>query len=44
MGKNPAESIYYIIEGTMLFKAEDGTETVLNAGDSVHIASTTANV
>ncbi len=39
MGKNPNESIYYIIEGTMLFTAEDGTETVLNAGDSVHIAS-----
>ena len=39
MGKNPAESIYYIIEGTMLFKAEDGTETILNAGESVHIAS-----
>ncbi len=39
MGKNPAESIYYIIEGTMCFKGEDGVETVLTAGDSVHIAS-----
>jgi len=38
MGKNPAESIYYILEGTMLFRSEDGEETVLNAGDSVHIA------
>ncbi len=36
---NPAESIYYIVEGTMLFKGEDGTETVLEKGDSVHIAS-----
>lgn len=39
MGKNPAESIYFILEGTMLFKGEDGVETVLNKGDSVHIAS-----
>ncbi len=39
MGKNPAESIYFCYEGTLLFKGEDGTEIVLNAGDSVHIAS-----
>ena len=32
------ESIYYIVEGTMLFKGDDGVETVLEAGDSVHIA------
>lgn len=38
MAANPAESIYFILKGTMLFKAEDGTEEVLNAGDSVHIA------
>ncbi|MCD8323500.1 MAG: cupin domain-containing protein [Clostridiales bacterium] len=35
---NQMESLYYIIEGTMLFKGDDGVETVLNAGDSVHIA------
>ena len=35
---NPAESIYFILKGTMMFKGEDGVETVLNAGDSVHIA------
>ncbi len=34
---NQKESIYYIIEGTMLFKGDDGVETVLEAGDSVHI-------
>jgi hypothetical protein len=26
------------MEGTMLFKGDDGVETVLEAGDSVHIA------
>lgn len=35
---NTAESIYYILHGTMKFKGEDGVETVLEAGDSVHIA------
>ncbi len=35
---NQMESIYYIIHGTMLFKGEDEVETVLEAGDSVHIA------
>ncbi len=35
---NAMESIYYIVEGTMLFKGDDGVETVLEAGDSVHIA------
>ncbi|MCD7922607.1 MAG: cupin domain-containing protein [Clostridiales bacterium] len=39
MGKNPAESIYYIKKGTMKFTAEDGTEAILTEGDSVHIAS-----
>ncbi|MCD8151864.1 MAG: cupin domain-containing protein [Clostridiales bacterium] len=39
MGKNTKESIYYIVEGTMLFCGEDGNETILNAGDSVHIAA-----
>ena len=37
-GDNAIESIYYIVEGTMLFKGDDGVETVLEAGDSVHIA------
>ena len=35
---NAMESIYYIVEGTMLFKGDDEVETVLEAGDSVHIA------
>lgn len=35
---NPAESIYYILHGQMLFKGEDGVETLLTDGDSVHIA------
>ena len=34
-GANPLESIYYILEGQMTLKTEDG-ETVLNAGDSFH--------
>lgn len=38
LGENPMESIYYIVEGTMLFTGDDGVETVLTAGDSVHIA------
>ena len=38
-GANPAESIYFILKGTMLFKGEDGEETILNEGDSVHIAA-----
>lgn len=39
MGKNTAESIYYIKEGTMLFQSEDGAEMILHAGDSVHVAA-----
>lgn len=35
---NPLESIYYIVEGTMKFTGDDGVETILEAGDSVHIA------
>jgi len=35
---NPAESIYFILKGEMTFKGEDGVETVLTEGDSVHIA------
>lgn len=35
---NIMESIYYVIEGTLLYKGDDGAETVLTAGDSVHIA------
>ena len=35
---NTAESIYYILHGVMKFKGEDGMETVLEEGDSVHIA------
>lgn len=34
-GANPMESIYYILEGQMTLKTEDG-ETVLNEGDSFH--------
>lgn len=36
-GANPLESIYYILEGEMTLKTEDG-ETVLKAGDSYHCA------
>lgn len=32
---NPLESIYYILEGEMTLKTEDG-ETVLHEGDSFH--------
>ena len=35
---NQMESIYYILHGQMLFKGEDGAETLLTDGDSVHIA------
>lgn len=38
-GGGPVESIYYIKKGKMLFKGEDGVETVLEEGDSVHIAA-----
>ena len=34
-GNNPMESIYYIVEGEMTLKTDDG-ETVLKAGDSFH--------
>jgi glyoxylate utilization-related uncharacterized protein len=34
-GANPLESIYYILEGQMTLKTEDG-ETVLHEGDSFH--------
>ena len=35
---NTAESIYYVAEGKLLFKGEDGVETLLEKGDSVHVA------
>ncbi len=34
-GANPLESIYYVLNGEMTLKTEDG-ETVLHAGDSFH--------
>ncbi len=34
-GANPLESIYYILDGEMTLKTEDG-ETVLEAGDCFH--------
>lgn len=37
-GANALESIYYIVEGQMLFKGDDGEEVLLMKGDSVHIA------
>ncbi len=37
-GANALESIYYIVEGQMLFKGDDGEEVLLQKGDSVHIA------
>lgn len=36
---NPAESIYYVSKGRLLFKGEDEKETLLTEGDSVHIAA-----
>lgn len=36
---NAAESIYYVAKGKLLFKGEDGQETLLEEGDSVHIAA-----
>lgn len=41
-GANGIESIYYVEEGSLLFTGEDGQETVLNKGDSVHIAADAA--
>ena len=35
LGNNPMESVYYIVEGEMTLKTDDG-ETVLHAGDSFH--------
>lgn len=35
---NPAESIYFILKGKMEFKGEDEKVTLLEEGDSVHIA------
>lgn len=34
-GSNPMESIYYILEGEMTLRTEDG-QTILRAGDSFH--------
>ena len=34
-GNNPMESMYYVVEGEMTLKTDDG-ETVLHAGDSFH--------
>ena len=38
-GAAPIESIYYIVEGQMLFTDDQGNETLLTAGDSAHIAA-----
>ena len=35
----PLESIYYLLDGQLLFKDENGVETQLKKGDSVHIAA-----
>lgn len=35
LGNNAMESVYYIVEGEMTLKTDDG-ETVLQAGDSFH--------
>ena len=37
----PLESIYYLLEGQLLFTDENGTETLLKKGDSVHVAANT---
>ena len=36
MGTAPKELIYYIIEGEMTVTTDDGKETVLHKGDSIH--------
>ncbi len=41
-GGNPLESIYYILEGEMTLKTDDGVETVLKKGDSYHCGGGTA--
>lgn len=38
-GHNNVESIYYILEGELLFRDENNEETLLKQGDSVHIAA-----
>lgn len=38
-GAAPLESVYYIVEGQMLFTDDKGNETLLTAGDSAHIAA-----
>jgi len=37
MGTAPKELIYYIIEGEMTVTTDDGAETVLHKGDSIHL-------
>ena len=37
MAKAPKELIYYIIEGEMTITTDDGVDTVLHKGDSIHI-------
>ena len=41
-GANGIESIYYVEKGKLLFTGEDGKETILEEGDSVHIAANSA--
>lgn len=38
-GSAPKESVYYIVEGQMLFTDDEGKETLLEKGDSAHIAA-----
>lgn len=37
----PLESVYYLLEGQLLFTDENGRETVFKKGDSVHVAANT---
>ncbi len=37
----PLESVYYLLEGQLLFTDDNGDETLLQKGDSVHAAANT---
>lgn len=41
-GANPLESVYYIVEGEMDIKTDDGGTTTLHQGDSYHCGPNTA--
>lgn len=38
-GATPVESVYYVLEGELLFTDDTGHTTTLHGGDSAHIAA-----